>query len=361
MALDTAGAQDDGPGPRIGWDIGGANLKAARIEGGCLVGVAQEPCPLWQGLDRLHAAFDAVETRLGRAPRNLVTMTGELVDLFESRREGVAALAAAAADRLDGVLVYAGQLGFVAIEAVPGEADRIASANWHATAALAAARLGDGLVLDIGSTTTDVVPVAGGVVIARGLSDAERLSCGELVYTGATRTPLMAVASEVAVGGRRTALMAEHFATMADVNRILDRLPEGVDQHPTADGRGKTVAESRLRLSRMVGLDVADHDEAAWALVAEQIAEAQVRRIHDAALLVGSRGLVPRTAPVIGCGIGFSTAGEVARRLGRPLIAFSDLLPLSDGFSSAGAADWASGCAPAVAVALLSKPTVRIP
>ncbi|WP_075216727.1 hydantoinase/oxoprolinase family protein [Mongoliimonas terrestris] len=337
----------------IGWDIGGAHLKAARLEAGRVVAVAQAPCALWQGLDRLDAAFADLEARLGTAPVNPVTMTGELVDLFADRRSGVAALTGRAVARLSGVTVYAGAAGLIPPDAADAHVDAIASANWHATAALVAARRADALLVDMGSTTTDLIPVAAGRVAARGATDAARLVSGELVYTGATRTPLMAVAARVPVGGAWTTVMAEHFATMADANRLLGRLGADDDQHPTADGRGKSPGESRLRLSRMIGRDVADLPDAAWAALAEAFAEAQLRAVHDAAALVLSAVPLPSDAPVVACGIGRAAVAGLAERLRRPLVDVGDLMPLKDP-TDAALRSWARACAPAVAVACLA-------
>ncbi|MEJ1160815.1 hydantoinase/oxoprolinase family protein [Prosthecomicrobium sp. N25] len=338
-----------GQGRRIGWDIGGAHLKAALAVGGRIAAVVQEPCPLWQGLPHLDAAFAAILGRLGPADSHAATMTGELVDLFSSRAEGVASLAARAAAHLGGaVAIYGGRAGWLAPEAAGGRAEDVASANWHATAALTGARIGDGLLVDMGSTTTDIIPIRAGRPAARGYTDAERLSGGELVYTGLTRTPLMALAAEVPFGGRRLGVMAEYFATAADAWRVLGVLPEGVDQHPTADGRGKSAAESRLRLSRMIGVDVAAADEAAWRGLAAVFAERQVRLVQDGCLLAESGVPGGGVGPVIACGIGRAVVGEVARRLGRTVAAFEDLVP-ADG----EAAPWTGSCAPAVAMALL--------
>jgi probable H4MPT-linked C1 transfer pathway protein len=336
----------------IGWDIGGAHLKAVRVEHGRVVAVALEPCPLWQGLDRLDVAFTAIEARIGCAYDNAVTMTGELTDLFTSRRDGVSAITAAAVQRLTRPMIYAGADGFIAPADAASHADAAASANWHATAALVAAHLPDALLVDIGSTTTDIIPVVSGRVAAAGSTDAGRLDAGELVYTGATRTPLMAVASAAPIGGRWTSVMAEYFATMADVNRILGRIGPDDDQHPAADGREKTLSASRLRLSRMVGRDVADLDEAAWTALAGWFAEAQLRRVHDAALLALSRVGLAAGAPVVACGIGAVAIDELARRLDRPVVSLSELIPVAPG-ASAGLAPAASVCAPATAIALL--------
>ncbi len=336
----------------IGWDIGGAHLKAARLDAGRVGAVVQVACPLWQGLDKLETAFEEILATIGPGDVHAVTMTGELVDLFDGRAAGVAALTDAATRRLGPLAVYAGAAGFLEPDVAVARADDVASANWHATASHAAVALGDGLLLDIGSTTADVVPFRAGAVAARGTTDAARMAAGELVYTGATRTALMAVASRAPVAGVWTGVMAEYFATMADANRLLGRLGPDDDRHPTADGRDRGVAASRLRLSRMVGRDVDELSEPAWQGLAAWFAESQIRAVHDAALLALSAADLPAGAPVVACGVGRVAVGEVARRLARPVVGFEDLVPLA----SHGGLDLkarVAACAPAVATALL--------
>jgi (4-(4-[2-(gamma-L-glutamylamino)ethyl]phenoxymethyl)furan-2-yl)methanamine synthase len=334
----------------IGWDVGGAHLKAARAEDGRIVDVVHVPCPLWLGLDRLTESLGAVTARLGTADFYAATMTGELADVFPDRAEGVATLAAVLARHLHPVIVriYGGRAGFLSVEAAPMQVDDIASANWHASAALAARRVPDALFVDMGSTTTDIVPLAGGEVRAAGYTDAERLACGELVYTGLTRSFVMALSPRAPVGGVWTTLACEYFANTADVYRILGELPEGADQLPAADNREKTVAASIARLARMVGRDAAQADEAAWRELAAWLAETQLRQIADGAHLVLSGTLLRREAPVIAAGVGRHVMARLADRLGRPYWDFATLV------SSTGFGEWAAYCAPAVAVALLA-------
>ena len=228
-----------------GWDLGGAHLKAAQVErGGRLVTALQVPCRLWLGMDELTRSLHEARRQLRRSRRHGVTMTGELADLFADRAEGVARLSQTMTETLagDDLRVYAGRQGFVAS---PGEHwQAVASANWHASARFVGTRCPQALFIDVGSTTTDIVPIRSGQVDAVGYTDDERLVSEELVYTGATRTAVMAVTESVPFGGQRQRLMAEHFATMADVQRLAGELPEDADQLPTADGRGKTTADS---------------------------------------------------------------------------------------------------------------------
>ncbi len=331
----------------IGWDIGGAHLKAVRVADGRVEAALQEATPLWLGLDSLEAAFQALLAQLGPADRHAITMTGELCDAFASRREGVVGLAQIAARRLAPASsrLYAGRAGFVELDEAAACAPDIASANWHASAALVALRLGDALLIDVGSTTADLVPVVAGKVAALGYADAERLAAGELVYTGMVRSFVMAMASRAPFRGVWTPLMNEFFANSADVHRILGALPDGADKMATADGRAKTVAASRARLARMVGREADEGAPDQWAALAAWFAEAQVREITDAAFLRLSVGDLGPEAPVVAAGIGEGVAAEVARRLRRTCVGFSSLI--------AGQAE-ASHCAPAAAVALLA-------
>jgi len=335
----------------IGWDLGGAHLKAARAERARIVDAVQLPSPLRLGLAAVAEAFAAAKARLGKADRHVVTMTGELADTFASRAEGVARLSALAVAELAPapLWLYAGRAGFVAAEAAPHHAEDIASANWFASASLLARTCPAALFMDIGSTTTDIVPIVHGAVKARGYTDAQRLACGELVYTGLVRSFAMAVAARAPLAGRWTPLVNENFANMADVHRILGTLPDGADQMATADGREKTVAASRARLARMVGCDEADAAPAQWTALAQWFAESQIRQILDGAMLVLSASDMPPDAPIVGAGTGEAVTREVARRLSRGHVPFASLLD-----AVPEARERAAHCAPAAALALLA-------
>ena len=338
-------------GSVAGWDLGGAHLKVALAEEGQRIAeVVQLPCPLWLGMERLGEAIETARPRLGGARRHAVTMTGELVDLFQSRADGVARLIEAMVRAFpeDEIRVYAGHAGFLpAAEAAP-RPDEVASANWHASAGFVAARQDQALFIDVGSTTTDLVPLRGGRVESLGYTDTERLVSEELVYGGVTRTPVMAIADHVPFAGARQGVMAEHFATMADVYRLTGALPEEADQLPAADGADKSLPASRRRLARMLGRDAESAAPADWRRLALYLAERQRQGLMEACARVLSRGLLEEAAPLVGAGVGRFLASEIAARLDRPYVDFSALVA-----GSAAAKEGAARCAPAAAVALL--------
>ncbi|HEX5510007.1 MAG TPA: hydantoinase/oxoprolinase family protein [Pseudolabrys sp.] len=334
----------------VGWDIGGAHLKAARAEEGQVVAAIQVAAPLRFGLERLAQSFAEAKARIGSADRHVITMTGELADTFSSRTEGALSLTATAVRELGEVAVYAGRGGFISPADVGGHVTDIASANWFASASIVAKTISSALLIDLGSTTTDIIPIVSNTVAARGYTDAERLATGELVYTGVVRSFLMATAETAPFAGSWTGLVHENFSNMGDVHRILGTLPEGADQMMTADGREKTVEASEARLARMIGHDRGDADGPAWTALAQWFAEAQIRAISDGAMLVLSQNQLPSDTSMVVAGIGETVLHEVARRLGRKCIGFDRLIDVMQTVRSAAAAS-----APAAALALLGS------
>jgi hypothetical protein len=228
----------------IGWDIGGAHLKAARVDNGRVTGVVQIACPLWQGLDRLDAALAQARSALGASNRHAVTMTGEMVDLFDSRTGGVIGITQHLEANLPGAItLFAGRAGWLTPAQAADHADDIASANWLATAEWIATRCPQALLADIGSTTSDLIVIDHGVA-GTSRSDADRLISGELVYAGVVRTPLMALAQKIRFKGRtlprdgRT--LRHHSRRLAPARSAAGRrrpLPDRRRRHEDARGQ----------------------------------------------------------------------------------------------------------------------------
>lgn len=335
----------------IGWDLGGAHLKAAWAASGAAIRQVEiRPLALWRGLDELDQAVAWMAERLPLTQcAHRLTMTGELVDLFDDRRQGVRRLSARMARLLPQgrLLVYAGPGGFLAPAEAASRWEDIASANWHATLVLMARLQRSGLLVDIGSTTADLLPLRDARPDNRAYTDRERLAAGELVYTGVVRTPLMALADTAPFAGRWHGLMNEHFATTADVYRILGLLPADADLHATADGGDKSVEASVRRLARMIGADARDGGPADWRRLAAYFMDRQLDLLARAGRLLLSRA-ADGSWPLIGAGVGAFLAARLAQRLDCPHMGADEVLAPLCG-DAAGAAD----CVPAVAVARL--------
>jgi probable H4MPT-linked C1 transfer pathway protein len=245
-------------------------------------------------------------------------------------------------------MFYAGEQGFAPYGAVRELAQAIASANWRASAELVARRLPEALLVDMGSTTTDLTPVSGGRVVARGGGDAARLAEGELVYTGVARGDPLAGVSLAPLAGRWTPLLRESFATMADIHRVLGDLPEEADAEPTVDGRPKTVEASIARLARLAGRDAEATAPDEWRAFAAFLARAQMRLVEDQIALLRSRGALAEDAPIVGAGIGRALVARMARAEAPAYLDIAEFIP-----AAPEAAVAAADCAPASALALL--------
>lgn len=339
--------------PTLGWDVGGAHLKAALVDtSGVALKVIQVACPLWRGLDQLERAISEVLAVLGSLPeQHAVTMTGELADIFPDRRSGVARIANAMQASLKGeVRFYAGRHGFVAGNEVSRHALDTASANWLVSAEYVASRFNEGLFIDFGSTTTDFVLLSGGKPRMRGYTDAERLQVEELVYTGMIRTPLMALAEKVPFGGEWCSTAAEYFATAADSYRLTGELAAEDDMSETADGAGKSREDSARRLARMIGRDLDDAPISAWIGLARAYQQKQLELLRNAALRHLSRNLVDAQAPLIGAGAGGMVIRQLAVQLNRGFHDVAEIIPAR----SEQEKKWAAICLPAYAVACLA-------
>ncbi|MCC8403174.1 H4MPT-linked C1 transfer pathway protein [Paraburkholderia sp. MMS20-SJTN17] len=343
------------PTARFGWDVGGAHVKVSLVDaGGTVLDVAQWACPLWQGLDHLHRTIDLVCERWPQArmacAHHAVTMTGEMVDLFADRAAGVRAIVATLAQRLGSPLrFYAGEVGWLAAADCAAGWRHVASANWLATASWIATRMTNALLVDIGSTTTDIIPIVDGRVAALAATDAGRLASGELVYHGVVRTPLCGVAHRIEFGGATLNVMNEWFATTADVYRLTGELDPLHDVQPSADQGPKTPAASRARLARMIGRDAHEASELEWLRFAQRWRALQLREIGANLLRVVAAHPALAAAPLVGAGCGRFLVAALAREEARGYIDFGALAGVPQ-----ECAAWAATCAPSVAVALLA-------
>ncbi len=191
-----------------------------------------------------------------------VTMTAELADCFATKAEGVHFILDAVAEVAGGRDVLVWQTGgeFVSIDEARELVPLVAAANWHALATWAArmtlgADAASALLIDLGSTTCDIIPLVGGLPMPTGRTDVERLMSRELVYTGVRRTPVMAVSPSVPFRGESVPLAAELFATMLDVYLLTGEIAEDADDTNTANGRPATVDAAWDRIARSLCCD----------------------------------------------------------------------------------------------------------
>lgn len=294
----------------VGIDIGGANLKVAHIDGECL----SEPFALWQHPEQLSRKLADLVSQLPESKTLAITMTGELADCYASKTEGVQAILDAVKSMADGLSIHvwntAGE--FVNLEVAREFPILVAAANWHALATWVGklSAEGNALLVDIGTTTTDVIPLEDGFPVPLGRTDLERLQTGELEYTGYRRTILCSLAHTVPVGRNRCLVSSELFATTLDVYLWLGDIPEDPTDRDTADGRPATKAAARDRLCRLICADrdeVTDEDLTNVCLFLKDV---QLKRISGSIDRVRSR-MVGDCDQVILSGSGAFLAEEI--------------------------------------------------
>jgi probable H4MPT-linked C1 transfer pathway protein len=273
----------------LGLDIGGANIKAATETAAAL----SVPLEIWRSPDRLVDTLVPIMDRFADAEMLAVTMTAELADCFATKADGI--------DRvLRTVEVVAGRRPirvwqtsgeFACTKEAREEPRLTAAANWHALATFVGrlAPRGSAVLIDIGSTTTDVIPLVDGLPQPTGRTDVARLQSGELIYCGVRRTPLCALIDCVPLGDARCAVAAELFATIFDVYLTLGDIPENTADCFTANGRPATVAAAHDRIARAIGGDVSEITPAETRRIAEHIAEQQLQRLCDGAEAIAAR------------------------------------------------------------------------
>lgn len=272
----------------LGLDIGGANLKAATADRRA----ASVPFALWKHPDRLPAALGELAARFPDAAEFAVTMTGELCDCYETKRQGVNAILDVVEVVAKGrrVRVWATGGEFVGLAAARANHLAVAAANWHALATFANRFVptGPAKLIDVGSTTTDLIPLLDGVPKPLGLTDQDRLASRELVYTGVRRTPVAALIGK-RLGGPGL-LAAELFATTLDVYLLLGQIPEDPTDTGTADGRPATQPFAHARMARMLGGDTETVSPDATLALAREVEFAQLDLLATSEFLTADAG-----------------------------------------------------------------------
>ena len=332
----------------IGLDIGGANLKAAfpHLPDGPAMEI---PFPMWTDWQSLEAAVAKLVTRGDSNDSIAVTMTGELADNFEDRQTGVFYIADAVERVCQNrrIVYYSCDGVWRDRKQLVQDWDLVAAANWHATATWGARLLPGrtGMVIDVGSTTTDVSLVENGNVATSSQNDLQRLTTGELLYVGADRTPICGLLSHVKYSQQPIALANELFATVGDALIWRNLAPEFTNLTQTADGRPKTRLASGQRMARMVCRDLGDLETELIDAIADQTISAAETVIADAiSKRLATAAAQPTHALVVGEGQ-FLTLEAI-----KVLTSSIAVVSLADEIG-----EMASACGPAHAVAVLAS------
>ena len=298
----------------LGYDIGGANTKAAYINTkNAQLQEAREEIeyfPVWKEPEKLAVVLLELKERLNvsRIDGLGVTMTAELSDAYTTKREGVLKILAKVKDAFANVPIYVLNTN-VRLEPIGNAESKpldFAAANWAATGWLVAQRIKDCVVVDVGSTTASIIPIVDGQVVAKGKTDLDKLICGELVYTGSLRTNIAAIVHSVPTKNGAAGIASELFALSADVHLAIGNISETQYNCETADGRGKKLPDALARLARVLCADTEMLTTKEIIGIARYIYGQQVMQVAKGLSKVYSytKKLTPNNVPVVVTGVG---------------------------------------------------------
>jgi probable H4MPT-linked C1 transfer pathway protein len=274
----------------LGLDIGGANTKAAFIstDNGFIseFKTAMEYFPVWKNPEKLGATLSRLKQMVsGSMKLNCVavTMTAELSDAYRTKREGVNHILTHVAQAFPATQILVSDVNATLKSIAEAQAEplEIAAANWAATGWMVSQLIQNCIIIDVGSTSTSIIPVVDGHISATGKTDLEKLMNGELVYTGSLRTNIAAIVDAIPLRGGVARVSSELFAQSGDVHLVLGNITEKEYTVETADGRGKTRAEALARLARVVCADTEMLTEQEIVQIATYIHNRQVEQVAE--------------------------------------------------------------------------------
>ncbi len=298
-----------------GFDIGGANTDMAIIEFGSdgemeKVRVDFRYLPMWLKKDELsETLLEMVGDDIQDLDGVGVSMTAELVDAYPSKAMGVIDIVDRVEGTFDVPVAYVSLSGMVDAEGAVSDPMNIAAANWVATSQIASAMSSDCIMVDVGSTTTDIIPIKDGFEAAKGRNDLERLGTGELVYTGTLRSNVATIVDRVPLGERWFRVSSELFAITADVHRVLGNIREEDYTCSTPDGAGRSLEDCMLRIARVLCADLDLLQPEEILEVSEYIYHQQILRIAEGIAEVSER---ENLEEVIATGLGMNVLAKRA-------------------------------------------------
>ena len=275
----------------LGLDIGGANTKATYIktDKGTVneQRTALEYFPIWK--DRKGQLPRVLEKLKQKVSDSMVldgvgvTITAELSDAYMTKKEGINHVLDCVTKVFADVptFVLDVEIKMLTVKDAWMEPLKVASANWAATGWMISQLIKNCIIVDVGSTTTSIIPVINGKVESIGRTDLEKLQNGELVYTGSLRTNVAAIVDAIPVKGKMTRVSSELFAQSGDVHLILYNIAQKDYTAETCDGRGKTRKEAVARLARVVCADTDMLNEQEIVGMAKFLYERQVEQVAE--------------------------------------------------------------------------------
>ena len=280
----------------LGLDIGGANTKHALINAQDkeigLLSAGSDYFPIWKDVQSFPEYLENLRNKLvekfGVIDQVVFVTTAELADCFQTKKEGIETICGFVEKCFYGesegnpplILDVYGQ--FIPSQNASENWLEVAATNWVASALYLAAKHQNAVIIDIGSTTTDFIPIHQGKVVAQGKNDLERLISKELVYSGLIRTNVAAIVYEIKIRNEIVPVASELFATIGDVYLLLGLISDEEFIGETADNKPVTKENAKIRLARIICSDTNQLTHNDIMDIARQIKDKQFEKLSDA-------------------------------------------------------------------------------
>ncbi len=296
------------------FDIGGANTKKMLINfgnraDGDRTQIQKDEIhyfPAW----KKKAEFESFLKGLNEKADFIgITMTAELSDVFRNKMEGIDFLLSCCETVFDRPLYLSVDKEVLRFDEIKNPL-KLAAANFAASIYYLETEYSQGILLDIGSTTTDIIPFIKGEKLYEN-TDLQRLKKGQMVYTGFLRTPLSSIVKKVPINGHPVGISSEYFAITADIYNILGLLEDYTCETP--DGRGRSIRDSYARVSRVVCADLGEITEQELVTICEHIKDRQISDIKENLEKVSSEFGIK---DIYVCGTGAVLGKEACNRSG---------------------------------------------
>ncbi|MHA1307527.1 MAG: hydantoinase/oxoprolinase family protein [Candidatus Heimdallarchaeota archaeon] len=285
----------------LGLDIGGANTKFAFIdtekEDNEILIVGSDYFPFWKYNENypqyLQELKETIEEKFGTIEIVVFVTTAELADCFHTKKEGITTIcnyvSSVFTNLSNGPFIYSSKSDFISMENASEQWFEVSATNWIVSANYLGLKYPNIIMIDIGTTTTDIIPINDGKVVAEGYSDLDRLISNELVYTGLLRTNIATILNEVKLPGKIIPVSSELFATTGDAYLIQNLISIEEFTSETADGKSVSKENSLARIARVICADTNQLSENEIQLIAKQTISKQIELLTQALQNVKNR------------------------------------------------------------------------
>lgn len=289
----------------IGIDIGGANTKIVSSDEKI---IESHYIPLWKNTT-LPTFLKDVSDRL-KPDKISVVITGELADCFENKYDGVQFIKDAVDGAFDCEIYYVTTAGEFFKNG--DNLNQLAAANWAASTKIIGNEFRDCIFIDIGGTTTDIIPIVNGLHVAE-KTDFLRLLRNELIYMGTLRTNIATIIDTVKLSKGNCRVSSELFSITADVYVLLGCINKNLYSCETPDGFGVDKKDVMRRIARVVCADLTEIDYNDILEIAKQVKIKQISILKNAIQIIANKHKLNK---IVGVGIGDFLIEAAAFELG---------------------------------------------